>query len=87
MPFALQIISFITDTLFNFLPLGLWMTPSGSIDSALSTAQTNIKKLLFGREDRLTPAQKLLRISESQKQKNNVMINVQRYLMFSDIII
>ena len=64
MPFALQIISFITDTLSNFLPLGLWMTPSGSIDSALSTAQTNIKKLLFGREDRLTPAQKLLRISE-----------------------
>ena len=62
MPFALQIISFITETLSNFLPLGLWMTPSGSIDSNLSTAKT--KKLLFGREDRLTLAQKLLRISE-----------------------
>ena len=31
---------------------------------ALETALMNIKKLLFGREDRLTQAQKLLRISE-----------------------
>ena len=48
----------------QFPPLRIVDDTIGINRLSLSTAQTNIKKLLFGREDRLTPAQKLLRISE-----------------------